>query len=83
MVNAQQSLEQWSEKIQAKGICPVGLRVGWVVVNLEEKPVNAGRDGTTREQRNELRLAAGDSVGRRRHLYRVGAVEDNWSEAGA
>ena len=40
------------EKLQAKGICAVGLRVGWVVVDLEEKAVNAGRDGGTREQRS-------------------------------
>jgi len=49
--------------IEAKSIGPVGLGVGRVVMDFQEKAVDPGGDGGTSQQRDEFRLASGDSVG--------------------
>jgi len=49
-------------------------------MDFKEESVNAGRDGGAREERNELRLSATDTVGRRGLLHGMCAVEDDGGE---
>jgi len=77
-LDRQQSLKQRLEEFKVKRVCAVRFRVRGVVVNFEEKAVYSSGDGSTREQRDKLRLAATRTAGSRGLLNRVRAVEDDW-----
>ena len=76
-MDGEQIFEQRLEQLEVEGVGAVGFGVGGVVVDFEEEAVDAGGHGGAGEQRNELRLAAADAVGRRGLLHGVGAVEDD------
>jgi hypothetical protein len=79
-VQRQKGFEQRLEKFEVEGVGAVGLGVERVVVDFDEETVDAGGDGRAGEQRNELGLAAADSVGGGGLLHRVGGVEDDRGE---
>ncbi len=60
-----------------EGVGSVGFGVRWVVVDFEEDAVDACGHGGAGQDRDELGLASGDSVGGRGSLDGVGGVEDH------
>ena len=79
-VNGEERLKQRPEQLEVEGIGSVGFCVGGVVMDFKEKTIDAGRYGSARQERNELRLAATDTVGRGGLLYGMRAVEDDRGE---
>ena len=79
-MDGEERFEQRLEQLEVEGVGAVGFGVGGVVVDFEEEAVDAGGDSGAGEQRNELRLAAADAVGRRGLLHGVGAVKDDGRE---
>ena len=82
-VDREKLLEQRLEAIEVESVGAVGFGVGGIVVDFQEDAVDAGGNGGAREHGNELRLAAGDAVGRGGRLHGVRAVEDDRREARA
>ena len=76
-VDCEEIFKQRLEELEVEGVGSVGFGVGGVVVDLKKKSVDAGCDCGAREERNELGLAATDTVGRRGLLDRMGAVKDD------
>ena len=61
-MDGEELLEGGLEMVEVEGVGSVGFGVGGVVVDLKEDAVDACGDGGAGEDRDELRLAAGDSV---------------------
>jgi len=79
-VQGEERLKKRLEQLEVEGIGGVGFGVGRVVVDFEEEAVDAGGDGGAGEERDELGLAAADSVGGRRLLDRVRGIENHGRE---
>ena len=80
LVNGEQRFKQRLKELEVERVGAIGLGVRRIVVDFDKESVDAGGDGGAREQRNELRLAATDSVGRRGLLHGVSAIEDDRRE---
>ena len=77
LCEGEERLKQRLEELEVEGVGSVGFGVGGVVVDFKKEAVDAGGDGGAGEERNELRLAAADTVGRGGLLHGVRAVKDD------
>ena len=75
-VDGEELFQEGFELVEVEGVGAVGPGVGGVVVDFEEDAVDAGGDGRAREDGDEFRLTAGDSVGGGGCLDGMSAVED-------
>ena len=78
--NREKRFEERLEEFEVEGVGAVGFGVGRIVMDFDEESIDAGGDGGAGEQRDELGLAAADSVGGGRLLHGVRGVKDDGRE---
>src|SRR5579875_3880039 len=79
-MNCEEAFEDRPKVLEGQGIGSIRLGFFWIVVDLKKNTIHAGSDCSARQDRNEFRLAAGNSIGSRGRLHRMCSIEDNWSK---